>query len=107
MISMEFKQPCLTEDQHILGVSTKSEALKEKEASSADGAETPGSDPGIAAAVLDAGKGHAEFRQNEVGKSGVEDGETLRCLILEQTVLEEVVMVDSGEVDKSLEVIYK
>lgn len=100
---MEFKQPCLTEDQHILRVSTQNEAIKEKEAGSADGAETPGSDPGIASAVPDAGKGHPQFRQNEVGKSGVEDGETLRCLILEQTVLEEVVIVDSGEVDKSRE----
>lgn len=100
---MEFKQPCVGEDQNILGASNQSEAIKEKEAGSADGAETPEGDPGIAAAVPDAGKGHAQFRQNEVGKSGVEDGETLRRLILEQTVLEEVVIVDSGEVNKSLE----
>jgi len=83
MISMEFKQRNLTEDQNILGVSTQSEAIKEHEAGLADEVETPDSDPGITAPVPVVGKGHTQFQRSEVGKSGVEDGETLRCLILE------------------------
>ena len=62
MISMEFKQRSRTEDQNSLGVSTQSEAIKEQEAGlAAEG------DPGIAASVPVAGKGHTQFQQSEVG----------------------------------------
>lgn len=97
---MDFKQPLVFEDQSILSASSQSEAVKDKAADLADEVER---DPGITPTVLDAGKGHTQFQQNEVDKSRVVEDEALRCVILEQTFIQEVLVVDTVEVNKSCE----
>ncbi|KAL9245972.1 hypothetical protein vseg_019562 [Gypsophila vaccaria] len=95
----ESKQPS-DDGQHVVSSSSQSELSKEKVVNSLAEAEKL---LNISSEIVDAGISHAQFQQSQVAQSVLIEDEVRTCIVTEQTVVQELHVLNVGEANKSTE----